>query len=147
MSRFLMKYDRKTDKVSLLGKIMHINKGAKMKVKLISAVAILFLSGVLAFAVYTTGWGTSGTATVTHTQITMTHPVGYLSVYNSGSNIIYALVNVSTSELVTAMVTYSNAIPILPAVTFNFDTQGRSSIDRISIATTNGSALFYMAGF
>ena len=72
--------------------------------------------------------------------------VSELSVYNSGTNVVFCAVNVGTNTLITYMATTSS-VPVPGSMTYTFTSGGDASISQISLATTQGTSQVYLGGF
>ena len=97
-------------------------------------------------AVYTTGAGRKVTATTVPVEITMADRVATLSVYNSGTNEVFCLVDCTTNVFATRLAA-GTTVPIPAGSVFTFDTKSKDSIGSISLSTTNASSDVYIAGY
>ena len=116
-----------------------------MKTKYLAIAAALMSLSFTAFAIFGSGWGNTGTATTTVQQVTG-FTVNTLSVYNQGAATFFCNVSCA-SNVFAANLTSGTSVPIPANSSFTFNAQAHASIDTISFATTNGTAIFYLAGY
>lgn len=123
-----------------------------MKKVFYTLISVLALAGVC-FAVWGAGYGAVKSATTTPQVLTLDEPANVVSVYNSGTNDVYCLVQntidstvVTTGTLATAIST-TNAVPIPAAVAFSFDCREKGSIKKLFYATSSGSSTIYISAY
>ena len=91
-----------------------------------------------------TGFGKIVTATTTIVQLTG-FQANKVTVYNSSGADVFVTVDTTTNSLLAASVT--NAIAIPSGVSFTFDTATKDVIFKLNYATTNSTAVLYIACF
>lgn len=104
-----------------------------------------FAIAAVGAGLYTTGWGGSVTATTAPVQATGFVANG-VSVYNAGTNAVFALVNCSTGVLATR-ITAGSAIEIPANMSYTFDCQTKHSIWALCYATTNSTSVINIGAF
>lgn len=100
-------------------------------------VAALSVTGVAMAAMEArwTGKGATVSATSTPLIVGMGNGVGLVSIYNAGANVLYALVNASTSDMTTAIST-GTAVPIPAGQSATFPSLNMApEIDGVIVAT------------
>lgn len=106
----------------------------------------------IAFAQDWFGLGRSVTATTTPQSASVASTDGVtfpetVSVYNSGTNLIYAAVNCTTGELASA-ISASTAIVVPADMTFTFNrSRTPDQIHNVCVATSAGTSLTYIAAY
>ena len=106
---------------------------------------ILILAGVCLGASFTTGWGGIKTAQ-TYSQRFSSFSVNSLALANRGTNLIYALVNVTTNQFDTRQ-DAGTTIPIGGGMTYTFNADSQTAITAVLIESTNGTSEVYLGGF
>ena len=113
--------------------------------KLMITLSIVIFAGVC-YGVYTTGKGAKGTASTSPAEVSGLS-AGSLSLYNADdADDIFAMVNCTTSVFATALAA-GTTVPVPPGASYTFDTKDESSIHNIWLATTNGTAGYYIGSF
>ena len=108
--------------------------------------ALLLGFAIPAFAVGLLAEGFGKKVTVSTVISRFTGFAAYeVAVHNQSGSDVYVTVNSSTSTLLAASIT--NAIVIPAGLTYSFDTKAQSSIHSINLATTNGTAVVYVAAY
>ena len=115
-----------------------------MKRIAIIAIIVLALAGVT-YAVYTTGTGKIQTVTTTPARLTDLSST-IISIYNDDStDIIFALANITTNAFATRLAA-GTCIPIPPKASYTIDNENKKAVQTLVLATTNGTAVSYIAG-
>ena len=118
----------------------------KPRLIVIALIALILAGGLAVAQMYTTGFGTSATASTTHVQL-KGFVANSVSVYNTdASEPVFALVN-STTNVLGTRITAGTAIEIPGQAAYTFDAAAHSSISSVSYATTNGTAAIKIAAF
>lgn len=102
--------------------------------------ALSIMAGVAGAAWLSTGKGWAITASTTSARTSLGGDyVKTLSIYNSGTNTVYAAVNISLADFNTLMVT-TNAVPIPSSNSFSFAAHGKVKIESFAYETLVGSS-------
>jgi hypothetical protein len=96
-----------------------------------------------------TGFGQELTASTNATQVAAADgfAANVASVYNTGTNKVYALVNCKSKAEFDARVAAGTAVPVAASQVFTFDCGSRNSIDTIWISTTNSTSTVTVGAF
>jgi len=114
--------------------------------KFLGVLVGIALVGACYAATWTTGTGNTLSATSLLTKLTLSTTVNTLSVYNSGTNAVYSLVNCTTNILATRIAA-GTAIVIPASTTYTFDAQGNASIESFCYGVLSGTSVVYTAGY
>jgi hypothetical protein len=117
-----------------------------MKRFLVLILAATVSTGLLVAATWGTGEGRIVAVSTTHTNIVFTTTVNTVSLHNSGTNNVFALVNSTTNALITR-ITEGTAVPVPAGGTYTWDAQAQASIRSLCMATTNGAAVCYLGAY
>jgi len=108
-----------------------------MKLTTIATAFLLLAMAVVSLGLYGLGYGEVVAVTNTHQRVDG-FTANTVSLYNKGTNTVFALANCTTNQLGTRMAA-GTAVPIASGVTYTFDARQQDHIFAVCMATTNAA--------